>query len=177
VIGVDTSLGMLQVCAARAAEAGVAELLDLRLGDLRSPPVRERVRLVTCPFRAYLHLSSDPERREALAAARELLEPGGRLIFDVFRPSIEDVEETHGRWIEREHGIFERAEWDLHEQTLTLSVRDGGSATTMRLWWLEPERWLALLAEAGFTVADVFGWFDGRPYRGGEDTIYVAERG
>jgi SAM-dependent methyltransferase len=176
VIGVDASPGMLQVCAARAEEAGVAERLDLRRGDLRRPPVRERVLLVTCPFRAYLHLASDGDRLAALAAARGLLLEGGRLIFDVFRPSQEDIEETHGRWLEREPGIFERADWDLGEQTLTLSVRDASSETTMRLWWLEPERWLALLGDAGFAVEHVYGWFDRRPYRGGEDTVFVACR-
>jgi SAM-dependent methyltransferase len=176
VIGVDTSLGMLQVCAARAAEAGVDDRLDLRQGDLRRPPVWERVLLVTCPFRAFLHLTNDADRLTALRAARELLVEGGRLIFDVFRPSPEDIAETHGRWIEREPGIDERADWDLETQTLTLSVRGGGSETTMQLWWLEPERWLALLGDAGFVVEHVYGWFDRRPYRGGEDTVFVARR-
>lgn len=175
VIGVDASAGMLAVCADQAARAGVADRLDLRRGDLRRPPVDERVLLVTSPFRAYLHLDSDEARLEALRAARSLLADGGRLIFDVFRPSQEDIEETHGRWIEREPGIDERADWDLEQQTLTLSVRDATRETTMRLWWLEPERWLALLADAGFAVEAVYGWFDRRPYDGGgEDTIFVA---
>src|SRR5437588_10378322 len=69
VIGVDSSAAMLEVCAERAAAAGVADPLDLRLGDLLDPPVRERVRLVTCPFRAYLHLRSADERRHALRPA------------------------------------------------------------------------------------------------------------
>jgi SAM-dependent methyltransferase len=176
VIGVDASAGMLEVCGARAAEAGVAERLELRQGDLRRPPVDERVLLVTCPFRAYLHLDSDDDRLAALAAARALLVPGGRLVFDVFRPSMDDVEETHGRWIEREPGIEERADWDLEAQTLTLSVRDARCETTMRLWWLEPERWLALLGDSGFVVEHVYGWFDRRPYRGGEDTVFVGRR-
>ena len=174
VIGVDASAGMLAVCGEQAAAAGVAERLDLRQGDLRRPPVDERVLLVMCPFRAYLHLDSDDARLEALRAARGLLVERGRLIFDVFRPSQQDIEETHGRWIEREPGIDERADWDLDEQTLTLSVRDASRETTMRLWWLEPERWLALLAEAGFAVEAVYGWFDRRPYDGGEDTVFVA---
>src|SRR6185312_8084599 len=59
VIGVDSSAGMLEVCAAEARKAGVHELLELRLGDLRHPPVDERVNLVTCPFRAFLHLATD----------------------------------------------------------------------------------------------------------------------
>jgi SAM-dependent methyltransferase len=176
VIGVDSSQGMLDVCAARGREAGVAERLDLRVGDLRSPPVDERVPLVTCPFRAYLHLSSDEQRLEALAAARDLLPPGGRLVFDVFAPSIDDVEETNGRWIEREPGIHERADWDLVTQTLTLSVRGELGESTMTLSWLEPQRWQALLGEAGFVVDACYGWFDRRPYAGGEDSVWIAHR-
>src|SRR5207249_7452957 len=121
VIGIDSSRGMLDVCARRAALAGVE--LDLRVGDLLDPPVRERVPLVICPFRSYLHLHSDDERRLALAAARELLLPGGRLVFDVFTPRADDIEETHDRWLEREPGIWERAVWDTKARTLTLSVR------------------------------------------------------
>ncbi|HJV30161.1 MAG TPA: class I SAM-dependent methyltransferase, partial [Gaiellaceae bacterium] len=73
VIGIDSSRGMLEVCAEAVATAGVGRLVDLRLGDLADPPVPERVPLVTCPFRAYLHLHTDEERLGALAAARRLL--------------------------------------------------------------------------------------------------------
>jgi SAM-dependent methyltransferase len=176
VIGVDSSPGMLEVCALRGRQAGVDGLLDLRLGDLRRPPVDERVRLVTCPFRAYLHLRDDDERLEALRAARSLLVPGGRLVFDVFAPSRDDIEETHGRWLEREPEIFERADWDLDASTLTLSVRGPQGESSMTLWWLEPPRWHSLLAEAGFVVEECYGWFDRRPYAGGEDTVWVARR-
>src|SRR3954452_22947968 len=84
VIGIDSSRGMLEVCARRAALAGVD--VDLRLGDLREPPVRERVPLVICPFRSMLHMHSDEDRRRAFAAARKLLRPAGRFVFDVFTP-------------------------------------------------------------------------------------------
>jgi SAM-dependent methyltransferase len=173
-IGIDSSAEMLAVCLERAREAGVADRLDLRLGDLRRPPADERVALVTCPFRAYLHLATDEDRLVALRAARDLLRPDGRLVFDVFAPSREDIEETDGRWIEREPGIDERADWDLVAQRLTLSVRGASGESTMELWWLEPERWHPLLAEAGFEVAACYGWFDRRPYAGGEDTVWIA---
>ncbi len=177
VIGVDSSAGMLEVCREQAALTGVAGLLDLRLGDFRNPPVDERVALVLCPFRAYLHLSSDAERLRALRAARDLLRPGGRLVFDVFAPSAADIAETHGRWLEREPGIEERALWDERKRTLTLSVRGEEGETTMRLWWLDPPEWARLLRRAGFAVEACYGWFDGRPYRGGEDAVWVARRG
>jgi SAM-dependent methyltransferase len=176
VIGVDASRGMLEVCRERARLAGVEELLDLRLGDLREPPVSERVPLVTCPFRSFLHLRTGAERRRALAAAFELLLPDGRLVFDVFAPSPEDVEETNARWLEREPGIFERADWDLDARTLTLSVRGESGAATMALAWLSPPEWRALLVESGFEIDACYGWFDRRPYAGGEDTVWVARR-
>jgi SAM-dependent methyltransferase len=176
VIGVDNSPGMLEVCGHHAELAGVADLLDLRLGDLLEPPVEERVRLVTCPFRAFLHLMSEEERLRALVAARELLVPGGRLIFDVFAPSRGDIEETHGRWIEREPGIWERADWDEAARTLTLSVRDDDGGSTMRLAWTTPQEWRRLLGRAGFEVTGLYGWFDRRPFRGGEDAVWVARR-
>ena len=176
VIGVDSSAGMLEVCRRRAEAAGVADVLDLRLGDLRRPPVEERVPLVVAPFRSLLHCETDKERLEALAAARSLLVPGGRLVFDVFAPGADDIAETHGRWIEREPGIWERAEWDKARSRLILGVRGPGGETTMSLAWLPPERWTALLEEAGFEVLATYGWFDRKPYDGGEDTIWIARR-
>ena len=176
VIGVDSSRGMLEVCAEAAATAGVSHLLDLRVGDLVNPPVDERVRLVTCPFRAFLHLQTDDERLRALGAARDLLEPDGRLVFDVFRPGPEDIADTNGRWLEREPEIFERADWDTDRRRLTLSVRGPDGATTMELAWLSPDEWGSLIERAGLEVEAHYGWFDRRPYVGSEDSVWIARR-
>ena len=176
VIGVDSSPGMLEVCWERAESAGVAGLVELRLGDLGSPPISERVELVLCPFRSYLHLRTDEERLEALHAARELLVPGGRLIFDVFAPGADDIAETHGRWLEREPEIFERADWDTDARTLTLSVRGPSGEATMALAWLSADEWRALVERAGFEVEALYGWFDRRPFRGGEDMLWIARK-
>jgi len=176
VIGVDSSPGMIEVCRERGRLAGVEHLLDLRLGDLTEPPVEERVRLVTCPFRSFLHLLDDGERLRALHSTRELLVPGGRFVFDVFAPDAHDIAETHGRWLERETGIFERADWDTEARTLTLSVRGETGATSFVLAWLSPDEWRERLEQAGFQIVGCFGWFDRRPYAGGEDTVWIARR-
>ncbi len=176
VIGVDSSPGMLEVCRERAELAGVDELLDLRLGELEALPVEERVALVTCPFRSYLHLLDDAARLRALRAAYELLVPGGRLVFDVFAPGAKDIADTHGRWLEREPGIFERADWDSQARTLTLSVRGDSGSTSFVLAWLSNTEWRSLLERAGFHVIGCYGWFDRRAYSGGEDTVWVARR-
>lgn len=177
VIGVDSSPGMLAVARAAAEEAGVSSRIDLRLGDLREPPVTERVPLVLCPFRSLLHMETEAEKLRALRAARGVLEPGGSFVFDVFAPSPEDIAETDGRWLEREPGIFERADWDEASRTLRLSVRsDDGSAVTFGLHWLSAPEWMRLLDEASLEVEAVYGWFDGRPQSGEEDMVFVTRR-
>jgi len=174
VIGVDSSIEMLAVAAERAELAGVA--LDLRLGDLREPPIDGEYPLVIVPFRSLLHMQTDDERRSALRAARGLLVPAGRFVFDVFTPGEEDIAETHGRWLEREPGIFERADWDEERQTLTLRVRGEGTEARLALAWLTVPEWRELLREEGFVVDAVYGWFDRQPWRGGEDSIWVCRR-
>ena len=176
VIGVDSSPAMLEVARAASEAAGVSDLVDLRLGDLREPPVTERVPLVVCPFRSLLHMESEAEKLRALRAARSLLEPGGRFVFDVFSPSRDDIEETDGRWLEREPGIFERADWDESSRTLRLSVRANGDTTTFGLHWLSVPEWQRLLTDAGFEIEALYGWFDLRPFDGEEDMIFVARK-
>jgi SAM-dependent methyltransferase len=176
VVGVDSSRGMLEVCRERAELAGAAANLDLHVGDLRDPPVEGPVPLVLAPFRSLLHLRSDSERLGALRAIVGLLPPGGRFVFDVFEPGDDDIADTHGRWIEREPGIWERADWDKPTRTLTLSVRGDSGQATMALGWLPAREWRALLERAGFVVEACYGWFDRSRYSGGEDMVWVALR-
>jgi SAM-dependent methyltransferase len=176
VIGVDQSPGMLAVARAHAEREGVSDRVDLREGDLRHPPVDERVPLVLCPFRSLLHLPDPNQKQDALRAARTLLEPEGRFVFDVFAPSREDIDETHGLWLEREPGIFERADWDEETRTLTLSVRSKETSASFGLHWLHVDEWRSLLDDAGFAVEAVYGWFDRRPFDGEEDMIWICRR-
>ena len=173
-VGVDLSAGMLEVARERAELAGVT--LDLRLGDMRDPPVEERFPLVTIPFRSLLHMETDADRRAALRAVAAHLAPAGRLVFDVFAPGADDIAETHGRWLEREPGIWERADWDERARTLVLRVRGGEDESEMSLAWLSVEEWKLLLKEEGFSVDALFGWFDRSPWRGEEDSVWICTR-
>ena len=56
---------MLAVARSAAVAAGVTDRVDLRLGDLREPPVPERVPLVVCPFRSLLHMETEAEKLHA----------------------------------------------------------------------------------------------------------------
>jgi len=174
IVGVDSSPGMLEVARERARSAGVQ--LDLRLGDFRDPPVEGPFSLVTIPFRSVLHMQTDADRRAVIAAVHELLEPEGRFVFDVFCPAAQDIAETHARWLEREPGIFERADWDEPGQRLTLRVRGRGAEAKLDLAWLTVSQWRELLGAEGFVVEQLYGWFDHTPWDGHEDSIWVCAK-
>ena len=175
VVGVDFSAGMLEVARERAQLAGVT--VDLRHGDMRDPPVEGEFPLVLCPFRSLLHMETDDDRRLALRAVSRGLTPGhGRFVFDVFTPAADDIADTHGRWLEREPGIWERADWNEETRTLVLRLRTANTETEMSLAWLSVPEWKELLREEGFVVDAVYGWFDRSPWRGGEDSVWVCRR-
>jgi SAM-dependent methyltransferase len=176
VLGVDTSAGMLAVAQERAELAGVTELVELRQGDMRNPPVEGVFPLVAIPFRSLLHMETDVDRRAALQAVRKHLAPAGRFVFDVFTPAADDIADTHGRWLEREPGIWERADWNEQTRTLILRVRGADGEAEMSLAWLSVPEWRALLAEEGFELEALYGWFDGSPWAGGEDSVWVCRR-
>jgi SAM-dependent methyltransferase len=121
-------------------------------------------------------METDDDRRTALRAAARVLGPRGRLVFDVFAPGADDIADTHARWLEREPGIWERADWNERTRTLILRVRGGEMESEMSLAWLSVPEWRALLEDEGWTVDALYGWFDRTPWRGGEDSIWICSR-
>src|SRR5262249_25366111 len=95
--GLDASPAMLARPRERAESLAGEHLLELTLGDLRTPPPLGPAARVLAPFRPFLHLQGDGERLATLRAARDLLAPGGRLVFDVFEPTAADIRKTHDR--------------------------------------------------------------------------------
>jgi hypothetical protein len=100
----------------------------------------------------------------------------GRFVFDVFTPSVEDIADTHGRFLEREPGIWERADWDEASRTLILRLRSVDAESEMSLAWLSVAEWRMLLHEEGFAVEALYGWFDRSPWRGGEDSVWICRQ-
>ncbi len=126
VIGVDSSQGMMAVARERAQGAGVE--VDLRFGDLRSPPVEGEFPLVIAPFRSLLHMESDEDRRAALRAVRELLVPGGRFVFDVAWLTVPEwtaLLRDAGFSVDGLYGWFDRTRWKGHEDSIWVCSKRG----------------------------------------------------
>ena len=161
VIALDAAPAMLAQAERRARRYDVGDLLETVWGDLRDPPELPASDRVIAPFRTFMHLSGNDERRRALSAAAGLLAPGGQFVFDVFEPSPADVRATHDRWIARREGISERPLWDTEERRLELHVRLPGRVVPMTLEWRNAAEWRELCAEAGLMVLAGYSGFDG----------------
>ena len=177
VIALDAAPAMLAQAERRARRYGVGDLVEIVHGDLREPPPLPPSDRVIAPFRTFMHLSGDDERRGALIAAGGLLADGGRFIFDVFEPSSADIRATHDRWIARREGISELPLWDIEERRMELDVRLPGKVVSMTLEWRSAAEWRALCAEAGLTVIAAYAGFEGASL-GDEtgDQVYVCGR-
>ena len=94
VIAVDRSTAMLDLLRAKAATAGVAERIDVRIGELVTPGVEGAYDRVLIPFRSLLHLRDDHEVAGAVAAHRLAVEATPRgdyleaRLFDELEPAL-----------------------------------------------------------------------------------------
>ena len=157
-----------------SARRQIGAELDLRYGDMRDPPVEGTFPLVLVPFRSMLHMETDADRRAVLRAIKRHLAPDGRLDLRRLRTRGRRHRRHARPWIEREPGIWERADWNEQTRTLVLRVRDETAESEMSLAWLSMPEWRLLLAEEGFEVDALYGWFDRSPWAGGEDSIWIC---
>jgi SAM-dependent methyltransferase len=199
ITGLDASEGMLEVCRGRLRAEGpaVQARVSLHHGDMRDFDFGYAFRLVTIPFRPFQHLLTVGEQLACLSAIRRHLDADGRLIFDVFNPSIynlarpaegaETDEEPpftlpDGRTVIRRHRMLERdlvGQVNRGELVYYVTHPDGRQERLVHpfqmrcIFRFEAEH---LLARAGFTLDHVYSDFErsayGSQYPG--DLILVA---
>jgi SAM-dependent methyltransferase len=91
IVGVDASPHMLDVCRGRLRDEPETVQSRVRLvqADLRRFDLGQAFTLVTIPFRPFQHLLTVPDQLSCLDSIRRHLVDGGRLILDVFNPSLD----------------------------------------------------------------------------------------
>jgi O-succinylbenzoic acid--CoA ligase len=160
VLGLDFAPGMLAGAARRLAAARVGPIGGLICGDAEALPVREEsLDAVTFAF----GLRNVPRPAVALAEARRVLRPGGRLVVLEFG-------QPRSRWL--------RAVYDLYSKTVI--PRLGGWLSGRRdayqylhdsiRQWADPEALAVLMRDAG--LADVTY----RPLTGGIAVLHVGRK-
>ncbi len=179
--GFDLHPGFLAVLWRRAAARGLAPRVVQ--ADMRDFTMPRRYALVVIPFRAFLHNLTTADELRTLRCCREHLEPGGRLVLDLFHPTFERLVEPDGEWrheLDLVHpasgvplSLWSRSARDRVNQTqhAEMELRELGEGGEVRarhphavdLRWVYRGEMELLLRAAGFAGWEVAGGFDGRP--------------
>jgi SAM-dependent methyltransferase len=183
IVGVDGSRQMIARCNEKlAAEPeNVRRRATVHFGDLRAFDIGETFSLAIAPFRVLQQLSTIDEQLAFFSSAARHLEPGGRLVLDVFNPNYERLlshtgeehEDTpaqplgDGRVFRRAFRIT-RVRWtdQVTETELLYYVSPASGAPPVRhvqsfemRWFLRAEL-MHLLARGGFRLDALYGNFD-----------------
>lgn len=201
IVGVDLAAGMLDVCrrtlAAESEET--RSRVELHQADMRTFDLGREFPLVMLPFRGFQHMLTVDDQLTALARLRRHVAPGGRLILDLFNPSLPFLGDERwlsspmvepaftmpdGRSVVRSYRIASR---DYFSQTQEVEFvhevtwPDGRVERDASRFWIryvfrfEAEH---LLVRAGFEVEALYGGYDGQTYGAvypGE-LVFVARR-
>ena len=155
--------------------------------------------LVTLPFRPFQHLITVEDQLACLDCIHRHLDPGGKMILDIFNPSLEalarqPVDEElaeepaftmpDGRTVIRRHKVASRDLFNqvIHTELIHYVTHPDGRKE--RLVQAFPMRYLFkfeaehLLVRAGFEVEHVYADYDRHPYgsKYPGDLIFIAKK-
>ena len=201
ITGLDLSSHMLDACRQRlSCEAPeVQARVQLMQADMRQFELGRQFGLVTIPFRPFQHLLDVEGQLACLACIRRHLAPGGRLVFDLFNPSLEALTRDNlgqefgdepefympdGRCVLRRQKTVSRDYFGqvLHAELIYyITYPDGRDARLVHrvdmryLFRYEAEH---LLARSGFEVEHLYAGYDQVPYgaRYPGELIFVARK-
>jgi SAM-dependent methyltransferase len=191
--GLDLDGGMLEALRDKARARGLGA--RVYRGDMRDFTMPGRYRLMTIPFRAFMHLLTTDEQLQALRCMREHLEPGGNLAFNVFYPSLDHLASHHGvraLAIDVPHpatghrvAVYDTSRYDVIQQRVAVEreiVEDDDRGPARATYVAFTLRWVyrweleLLLATAGFADVRILGGFDRRPLERDTDEMVVLAR-
>lgn len=199
VTGLDSSAGMLRVARRKAKAAGIAAgSVTWTKRDMLTFSLGRRFSLVILPFNSFLDLLTVQEQKACLERVKAHLAPGGRLVFDIFVPDMENLTEASGALVHAwdttvpETGgrmvVWDQSGFDNHNQLINARlVLDQVTQTgevERRLYREFQIRYMHrfeaqhLLEACGFRILDLFGDFARGPFdEDSAEMVWVAEQG
>lgn len=103
--GFDISPAMLEILREKATTADLTP--NVWNDDLRSIDAERAYALAMVPYNSFCSLTDVDDQIAALEAVHAVLNPGGRLIFDVYVPSYDAIAGTFGEWQEPQEFDYE----------------------------------------------------------------------
>ena len=202
VVGLDLSPDMLARAEKKVAalDGAVQERVRLERGDMRSFSFGQRFKLITIPYRAFLHLLTPEDERQALTCIREHLAADGRLIFNIFDPNLEIITAHMGRLgpalkkmqefvhpeTSRRVVQWDTRHYDQEQQRLDMyfiyeELDERGQVisktySSLTLRYVFRYEMQHLLELCGYQVEALYGDFQRGPFRAGGEQIWVARK-
>jgi len=201
ITGVDLAPSMLAVAREKVAKLSpdVQRRIQLVPGDMRDFSLERTFSLVAIPFRAFLHLLTVDDQRRALGAVRKHLVAGGRLVLNVFDPSVLFIAErlTAGGAPRRIRAFTNPDNgrttmmWDTFAYDPARQILDGhfvfdeydvqGTVVSKRyvpltLRWIYRYEMQHLLERAGFEIEALHGDFRRGPFHAGGEQVWIARK-
>ena len=198
VVGIDRSAPMLRLAEERRASLppDVAARLTFVQGDMTTLHLGRQFPLIVAPSRVFQFALTSDDQRAALGAFKAHLPPDGRLVLDLFDPSLEYVVpgaifpprsgelvhpktgnrvvwEIAGREPDPGHQLV-ISDWAAREIGPSGEVlRDETERLTLR--WTTRSEMRLLFELTGFEVVADYGDFQGGPPDYGREQVWVLE--
>jgi SAM-dependent methyltransferase len=201
IVGIDLSQPMLDICERKLLlePSDVQSRVQLHRADMRESGLSGQFALAMIPFRPFQHLVEVEDQLACLASIHRLLRDDGRLVLDVFNPSLKilvadnlgaewdegpSFDLPDGRHVVRKVKYVAR---DFIKQVLTIELiydATGMSGQTERLVHAFQMRYFFryemehLLARAGFHVEALYGDYEHHPLSDthSNDLVFVAHK-
>ena len=201
IVGLDLSPHMLGGCREhlRTEPKEVRGRVRLVEADMRHFELNQTFALATIPFRPFQHLTTVQDQMACLKSIHRHLNDNGRLILDIFNPSLEALVDDNlgqeigsepefitpdGRKVQRRHSAVSRDRFNQVNQIELIYYVTHPDGREERLVHAFPMRYLFrfeaehLLARCGFQVEHLYADYDKTPY--GEkypgELIFVARK-
>lgn len=200
ITGLDVSDSMLEQCRTKLLNEprDVQARVTLVQGDMTTFDLRKQFALVTIPFRPFQHLLTVDDQLACLTRIHRHLTPGGRLILDLFNPSLDYLVNREigvelpegppftmpdGRQVERTFRIVAQDRFtQVNDIELIYNVTGNGRSErqvhAFRMRYLFRYEAEHLLARAGFVVDRLYAGYDrsayGSTYPG--ELIFIAKK-
>lgn len=184
VVGLDNSSAMLKQARAKARKLDLSsDALKFVRGEMQGFSLDERFSLAIIPYRSFQALLSLADQQQALASIKAHLVPGGRLIFDLWVPDVDQLaadasmpfldRETTDPETGRRYLVWHRDQYDTLNQILyghaIVEELDPGGVVLKRVYkdftsrYLHRFEALHLLGTCGYQVTEVYGGFNRQP--------------
>ena len=187
IVGLDLSAHMLDVCQERLLREpeDVQSRVELVQADMRNFELARTFDLVTVPFRPFQHLTTVDDQLSCLEQIHRHLADGGRLILDLFNPSLEFLTSDNvgqelgdepefttpsGSRVVRRHRTVSRDLFNQINYVELIYYATHPDGRKERLVHSFPMRYLFrfevehLLARSGFQLEHIYADYDKSPY-------------